>query len=67
MYLAVAGHEVTHCEKDSFVKMSSVIKHEDTQVRKGSETWCNLRNGQFVASPGVSQTVMTVEFTVVEF
>jgi hypothetical protein len=67
MYLAAAGQDVTHWEKDPFVKMRSVARQTETHVRKVSETCANLRNGQLVAFAGVSQTVIAVEFTVVEF
>ena len=67
MYLAVVGQDVTHWEKDPFVKMSSVARQAETHVRKVSETIWNFRNGQKVAFPGISQTVIAVEFTVVEF
>ena len=38
MYLAAAGQDVTHWEKDPFVKTSSVARQAETHVRKVSET-----------------------------
>ena len=37
------------------MKTSSVVKQDETQVRKVSETWANFRNGQFVESLVSSQ------------
>ena len=42
--MAVAGHEVTHCEKELFIKINSVVKHAEMHVKKISEIWLNLRN-----------------------
>ena len=55
--------EVRHCWSALLMKTSSVVKQDETQVRKVSETWANFRKGQNVASPGVSQIVTDVLFT----